>query len=86
MTDPAFWRDLRAQFESLEHPTRFAAGIGDPGPWSLTDGPDDRMRRDILHARFCTFADRGGACPSRIRRQAAAGSWTNPRQWETHRT
>ena len=26
------------------------------------------------------------ACPSRISRQAASGSWTKSRQWETQRT
>ncbi len=28
----------------------------------------------------------GVACRSRIRHQAAAGSWTMPRQWEIQRT
>ena len=27
-----------------------------------------------------------GSCPSRIRCQAATGSWTKSRQWETQRT
>ena len=30
--------------------------------------------------------DETKACPSRIRCQAATGSWTRSRQWETHRT
>ena len=75
MNDPAFWRDLRAQFESLEQPTRFSAGINDPGPWWLTDGPDDSMRRDTLHNRFRTLAVRGSSRATGADLEVAMDSW-----------
>ena len=35
---------------------------------------------------LAVFPSTGATCRSRIRHQAAAGSWTMPRQWEIQRT
>ena len=39
-----------------------------------------------LDAAFLLFVCAHRTCRSRIRHQAAAGSWTMPRQWEIQRT
>ena len=40
----------------------------------------------VFRGRPLTLPDDGQTCRSRIRHQAAAGSWTMPRQWEIQRT
>ena len=44
-----------------------------------------KARQKVL-AGFSGNHERQEACRSRIRHQAAAGSWTMPRQWEIQRT
>ena len=45
---------------------------------------DDRARGDLVDGEAVEEAV--AACPSRIRCQAATGSWTKSRQWEIQRT
>ena len=60
--------------------------------WSITEECLDRLvplgeqhfRRAI--AEYVAHDDAERPCPSRIRCQAATGSWTKSRQWETERT
>ena len=47
-------------------------------------GTGQGLTSSIQSHSFPTFS--AVACPSRIRCQAATGSWTRSRQWETQRT
>ena len=55
------------------------------------EGLDDVVRsgvrnmKPVVQVRTQASAQ-DGTCPSRIRCQAATGSWTKSRQWETQRT
>ena len=44
------------------------------------------VRRGDVTVWLAPEAIAAWTCPSRIRCQAATGSWTRSRQWETHRT
>ena len=65
-------------------------GVGDRGQLRLEHADSARrlpLVRDGRGGRPVTRVQAASdACPSRIRRQAATGSWTRSRQWETQRT
>src|SRR5258708_23842957 len=65
--------------EEVEHD-----GVGSAGP--LTADRDRSAGRDEVQPGQPEGPREGNhACASRIRRQAASGSWTRSRQWETQR-
>src|SRR2546422_2872797 len=55
----------------------------EPTRWPCPDCGAELPGFDHAEERTWRHLD---TCPSRIRRQAATGSWTRSRQWETQRT
>jgi hypothetical protein len=71
MADPAFWRDLLAQFASLDATPNPGAQFEDDAPWML-------QLTGSFYSRFRTFAMRGGAAAVvGTTGEAAVDAWLN---------
>ena len=66
--------------------THVVSGIHSPRPFSRTRRARSRSIESEQVDSLLSADVRGRACPSRIRCQAATGSWTKSRQWEIQRT
>ena len=83
------WRSVKYEdvyLHAYDTPAALRAGL--TGYFQFYNG---RRRHSSLGRRtpdvvYFGTTGRGGPCRSRIRHQAAAGSWTMPRQWEIQRT
>jgi hypothetical protein len=63
MADPAFWRDLRVQFESLADSRNFSRAFHIDtidGSSTFVGGPSNELLQQSLHERFRNFCVRGG--------------------------
>ena len=78
---PILFGTWRRRFAGAGHRAAGAHGID-----TLLDADLNDQAERLAQAMINLLVSGSGACPSRIRCQAATGSWTKSRQWETQRT